>query len=143
MLDRDAILRLIPHQGTMCLLDRVIAWSETELEARAVSHLDPANPLRRDGMLPATAGIEYGLQAGALHGALRDKVAHGPGLLAGLREVRLMTERLDDPGFGALLINAQVLTRQAHGLLLAFAVHAQDGRPLLDGRAAVVFGAAA
>ncbi|HUN39907.1 MAG TPA: hypothetical protein VMU81_06430 [Acetobacteraceae bacterium] len=70
MLTREQILGLIPHQGTMCLLDRVLGWSAAEISCIAISHLAPDNPLRRDGQLGAICGIEYGLQAAALHGAL-------------------------------------------------------------------------
>jgi len=70
MLTREQIQALIPHQGTMCLLDRVLAWSAAEITCTASSHLAPRNPLRRDGRLGAICGIEYGLQAAALHGAL-------------------------------------------------------------------------
>lgn len=70
MLTREQILGLIPHQGTMCLLDRVLAWSAGEITCAASSHLAADNPLRRDGRLGAICGIEYGLQAAALHGAL-------------------------------------------------------------------------
>jgi len=70
MLTREHILGLIPHQGTMCLLDRVLDWSAGEIVCAASSHLAPDNPLRRDGRLGAICGIEYGLQAAALHGAL-------------------------------------------------------------------------
>ena len=69
MLTRQQILALIPHQGMMCLLDRVAAWSAADITCGASSHLSPDNPLRRDGRLGAICGIEYGLQAAALHGA--------------------------------------------------------------------------
>jgi predicted hotdog family 3-hydroxylacyl-ACP dehydratase len=70
MLTRQEILALIPHQGTMCLLDDVTAWSVADITCGASSHLSPDNPLRRSGRLGAISGIEYGLQAAALHGAL-------------------------------------------------------------------------
>ena len=69
MLDRAAIAASIPHHGAMCLLDAVVDWSETAIFCRAVSHTDPANPLRADGRLGAEAGIEYAAQARAVHGA--------------------------------------------------------------------------
>ena len=139
MLDRAAILRLIPHQGRMCLLDRVESWSPGTLEAGASSHLAGDNPLRCGLCLPAIAGIEYGLQAGAVHGALLDPHGAHRGYLASLRRVRLSVERLDRPEFGRLRIVARALAREAQGLLLEFAVFAADGAPLLDGRAGIVF----
>ena len=65
MLSRAHILELIPHQGTMCLLDEVTEWSERAITCRTRSHLTPDNPLRRDGRVSGLCGIEYGLQAAA------------------------------------------------------------------------------
>ena len=62
MLSRDRIVELIPHQGTMCLLDEVTEWSERAISCRTRSHLAPDNPLRRDGRVTGLCGIEYGLQ---------------------------------------------------------------------------------
>ena len=84
MLTRARILELIPHKGTMCLLDEAVGWSDAKITCRARSHLSPDNPLRRNGGLAGLCGIEYGLQAAALHGAI---VAGGPqpaGYLAAL-----------------------------------------------------------
>ena len=64
------IATLIPHTGAMVLLDRVEAWDTDGILCRARSHLDDDNPLRRDGRLAACCGLEYALQAAALHGAL-------------------------------------------------------------------------
>ena len=80
MLTRRHIMELIPHQGTMCLLDGVLAWSAEGITCAASSNLSPDNPLRRDGRLGAVCGIEYGLQAAALHAALmRDEAARSAG----------------------------------------------------------------
>jgi hypothetical protein len=70
MLDHAAIAARIPHQGSMCLLAAVVDWSADGISCRAVSHADPANPLRAEGRLGAANGIEYAAQAMALHGAL-------------------------------------------------------------------------
>ena len=70
MLNRNWISQRIPHQGTMCLLDRVVDWSDSRIACAATSHAAPANPLRADGRLGAANGIEYAAQAMAIHGAL-------------------------------------------------------------------------
>jgi predicted hotdog family 3-hydroxylacyl-ACP dehydratase len=44
---------LIPHQGTMCLLDEVVAWDADAIHARSRSHSRADNPLRSDGRLRA------------------------------------------------------------------------------------------
>ena len=61
---------LIPHAGSMCLLDRVVAHSEHDIECTARSHTSPDHPLRRDGQLSALHLVEYAAQAMAAHGAL-------------------------------------------------------------------------
>ena len=80
MLARSGIAALIPQQGAMCLLDGVLSWDAAGIACRAVSHLDPANPLRQHGRLGAICGIEYGLQAAALHGALSAGAPQAAGL---------------------------------------------------------------
>ena len=84
MIGRDRIMALIPHQGAMCLLDEAVLWTAERIVCRAVSHLDPANPLRRAGGLHALCGAEYALQAAALHGAL---LADGTPQPAGERRI--------------------------------------------------------
>ncbi len=139
MLDRRQIAALIPHQGSMCLLDEALSWDERGIRCRSRSHLDPANPLRRDGRLGIVCAIEYGLQAAALHGALRDGAAQGPGYLAGLRDVAIAADRLDDPALGTLAVSAKLALRDAAGLIYDFLIASETGKPLLAGRGTIVF----
>jgi predicted hotdog family 3-hydroxylacyl-ACP dehydratase len=143
LLDRAAIAARIPHQGSMCLLDAVLACSDTVIDCRAVSHRDPANPLRADGRLGAAAGIEYAAQAMAVHGALLAASGERPrqGYLASVRGVDLWVERLDDLS-GPLEIHAERLSGDAQNILYQFALR-HAGELLLTGRAAVVLDAAA
>ena len=122
----------------MCLLASVAAWSEDAITCLATSHLDPANPLRSRGRLPAVAGIEYALQAAAVHGALRGGAPQPPGFVASLRMADLAAGRLDDPALGTLCAYAQREHGDAKGLLYRIRLAAQDGRVLLDGRAAIM-----
>lgn len=138
MIGRDRILALIPHAGAMCLLDEAISWTAQAILCRTLSHLDPANPLRRAGRLHALCGAEYALQAAALHGALRaDGTPQPAGYLAALRGVALGADRLDDPAHGALRVEAVLQAQEASGLVYDLRVRAQDGRPLLDARGTV------
>ncbi len=137
----------MPQQGAMCLLESVRAWDAAGIVCRAVSHLDPAHPLRAEGRLGAVCGIEYGLQAAAAHGALSGGAPQGralrgggptaPGWFAALREAELLTDRLDRPEFGALEVSATLEAAGAGGMIYRFAVQAEDGRPLLRGRATI------
>lgn len=139
MIDRDAILAMIPHQGGMCLLDAVLAWDATTLHARSDRHRDPAHPLRRDGRLSALHLCEYGAQAMAVHGGLRAAASGGrarPGLLVSLRAVELYCERLDDLP-GPLDVRITLLMDGADGWQAQFHIH-HDDRLLAEGRAAVL-----
>jgi predicted hotdog family 3-hydroxylacyl-ACP dehydratase len=138
MLTRRHILELIPHQGSMCLLDEVMSWTNTTITCWSQSHLSPANPLRRNGELHAVCGIEYGLQAAAVHGALVANRAQPPGYLAALRSVEIMVPRLDDAGYGRLQVTAELELRQSSGLIYGFALHSIAGAPLLSGRATIL-----
>jgi predicted hotdog family 3-hydroxylacyl-ACP dehydratase len=90
--------------------------------------------------LAAVAGIEYGMQAAALHGGLIAGGKRQPtGYLASLRGVALHVARLDDSAFGALRVEARLQRQEAGGLIYDFELRAEDGRPLVSGRAAIAF----
>ena len=132
------IAALIPHAGAMVLLDRVEAWDADGILCRARSHLHAVNPLRRNGRLSACCGLEYALQAAALHGALlAGGVAQRAGYVAALRGVALRVERLDLAAFGELRVEARLERQEAAGIIYALAVEAADGTLLLSGRATV------
>lgn len=100
-INKAEIRTLIPHSGLMCLLDGVVEWDDESIICLSSSHLDPANPLRRDGRLSGVHAFEYGAQAVAVHGGLRARSADltaPPGYLAALRDARLHVARLDDVG---------------------------------------------
>jgi predicted hotdog family 3-hydroxylacyl-ACP dehydratase len=140
-LDRAWIAARIPHQGSMCLLDTVAGWSAEHIVCSALSHNDPAHPLRAAGRLGAASGIEYAAQAMAVHGALMASAHAAPrqGYLTSVRSVTLHAERLDDLP-GALSVRAERVSGDANHVLYQFFVHHQ-GRCLLEGRAAVVLDA--
>lgn len=138
MLDRVAIAARIPHQGSMCLLDAVLAWDSGQIHCRASSHRQPDNPLRTAERLGAACGIEYAAQAMAVHGALLapEGAPPRPGYLASVRSVQLAVDRLDDLPQD-LDIVAERLSGDEHNILYHFRVeHAGD--LLLSGRAAVM-----
>jgi len=136
-LDKDALERLLPHRGAMCLLDTVASWDEGRIDCRATSHRAPENPLRMDGRLPAVVAIEYAAQAMAVHGGLRARPDHAAaaGYLVAVRDAQLHVAILDDIATD-LEISATCLAADATGLVYAFAVMAGD-RPVANGRATV------
>ncbi|AYH44374.1 hydroxymyristoyl-ACP dehydratase [Azoarcus sp. DN11] len=140
-LDRAAIARRIPHQGTMCLLAGVDAWDADTIRCHATSHRDAGNPLREAWGLPATSAIEYAAQAMAVHGALLAPSGEAPraGYLASVRGVEIGVERLDTLA-ADLDIRAERIAGNDNQILYAFTV-AAAGRMLVSGRAAVILDA--
>ena len=141
MIDRNAIAALIPHAGTMCLLDRVEAWDASSIRCVATSHCDPANPLAVDGTLGAACGIEYAAQAMALHGGLSHPPDQRPrsGFLISLRGVMLAVDRLDDLD-AELIVQAERLAGSENDATYAFSLHS-SAAIVLSGRAAVLLDA--
>ncbi len=131
----------IPHQGSMCLLDRVVAWDGEQVLCAAAGHAAPDHPLRAEGRLGIAAGIEYAAQAMAVHGVLLAEggAPLGIGYLASVRDVRLHAERLDDLP-GELAVRARRLSGDGQLILYQFDVSAGE-RLLLAGRASVVLDA--
>lgn len=138
MLSRTQILRLIPHQGAMCLLDGVQRWDERSIVCAATNHRDVSHPLRDGGTLRSVCGIEYAAQAIAVHGGLLAGAGLTPtpvGFLAAVRDLVLRVDRLDDIS-GPLSIRAEALMAQGNGRMYRFAVSA-GGQELLSGRVSV------
>jgi predicted hotdog family 3-hydroxylacyl-ACP dehydratase len=134
VLDHAWIAAHIPHQGNMCLLDRVEAWSAQDIVCLASSHRDPANPLRAEGRLGAANGIEYAAQAMAIHGALLAGSDEPPrqGYLTSVRSVQVHVARLDDLA-GELRIEAERLSGDGNHILYQFSL-SHAGRCLIAGR---------
>jgi predicted hotdog family 3-hydroxylacyl-ACP dehydratase len=144
MIPRSQWQHLIPHAGTMCLLNDVVAWDDERIHLTALSHLSPDNPLRSDGVLRALHLCEYGAQAMAVHGGLLAQRAGGiaaPGLLVSLRGVKLHVARIDDLA-GALDVHAHKIAASESSWQYAFRVE-HAGRLLAEGRAAVMNSTAA
>ena len=139
VLDRAGIVSRIPHSGTMCLLDSVLAWSASEIRCRIVNHADRSHPLRTASGLLAPCAIEYAAQAMALHGALCSPAGALParGVLASARGVRLHVARLDN-ATGPLEVCAVLVAGDPDQALYRFGLSDAQGRLLVDGRAAVV-----
>ena len=119
------------------LLDEVLGWDAGVIRCSARSHLDAGNPLRRGGRLGAVCGVEYGLQAAAVHGALRDGGRQAAGYVARLRDVVLHVPYLDEAGFGVLVVEAALLRAEGGGMVYVLRVMAEDGRVLVEGGATI------
>jgi predicted hotdog family 3-hydroxylacyl-ACP dehydratase len=139
MIDRAEIESLVPHAGSMCLWDEVIAWDPQRITLRSNGHRDPAHPLRSHDRLRAIHLCEYGAQAMAVHGGLIAREAGAsapPGMLVALRGVDLQCTRIDDLP-GPLECEAEVLVAGEGAQQYRFTIR-HDGTLLAEGRAAVM-----
>lgn len=136
-LDRADIERLVPHSGAMVLLDRVVDWNASGVTCSTEAHRRADNPLRRNGLLPAVAGVEIAAQAMAVHGSLLRNRTLRHGRLAGLRDVRMPVGRLDTAP-GLIMVTAALLSANDQGCIYSFRLSAGDSE-LMSGRATVFF----
>jgi predicted hotdog family 3-hydroxylacyl-ACP dehydratase len=145
-LDHAGIAARVPHSGSMCLLDQLLAWDDLRINCSALSHTDPNHPLRTAAGLLSANAIEYAAQAMALHGVLcasaHNTAGSTPqaGFLASVRGVRLRVPRLDTVA-GALRISATRAAGDATQALYSFSLHDEQGALLVDGRATVILAA--
>jgi len=136
-IDHQALCRLIPHQGTMCLLDGVLDWDAEGIRCTASSHRDPANPLRNEQCLPTVAGLEYAAQGMAVHGALVSGDAPArAGYLAALRDLRLTDSPLDS-FHGPLEILAERVMADERSSIYTLRLEC-EGTFILSARATVI-----
>ncbi len=137
--DRDALCALIPHAGSMCLIDKLLAWDEEQIQCQTNSHRQTNNPLRDTTGLSAIHGIEYGAQAIAIHGGLLarqrgEKAA--PGYLAALRHIEMHTDWLHDIA-PPLLVEARRLLGDNRHFIYEFSLR-EGSRILVAGRATIM-----
>lgn len=143
-LDRTWIEAHIPHKGRMCLLDEVLHWDEHQIRCIASSHRLPDHPLRAHGRLGGICGVEYALQAMAIHGALLAPQGVAPasiGFLVSLHAVTLNVadlDRIEAP----LIATSERHSADSRLALYEFAVHGAECL-LLSGRATLMLDGAA
>ena len=140
----ERVAALIPHAGTMCLLERIEHWDDSSVTVATTTHRNPANPLAGRSGLRAIHLCEYGAQAMAVHGGLAAS-ARGertqPGMLVSLRDVTLGCDFVQDLN-GELFVEARRLHDSGTAWQYEFRVtHA--GRLLAHGRATVSVGSRA
>lgn len=136
--EREELCALIPHAGSMCLLDRVEQWDDERIVCSSLSHRRMDNPLRTEHGLAAVHGVEYGAQAMAVHGGLlaqRAGVRLPAGYLAALRDVCLHAARLDEVD-GPLQVAAVRLMAEGGNLMYRVEI-SSAGRMLVEARVTV------
>jgi len=139
--DKAEIAKIIPHAGSMCLLDGVLECDAQRIRCISSSHRDADNPLRSGNELSALCGIEYAAQAMAVHGVLGGQIAHKPrtGYLVSLRDVTCKTMRLDTL-HDDLIIDAEKIMGDEARVIYQFTLHAGQNE-IMNGRATVVLDA--
>jgi len=141
MLPQSDWAALIPHAGSMCLLDAVLHWDAEGIHATSASHARADNPLRGALGLHAVCLAEYGAQAMAVHGALlaraRGECQVRAGMLVSVRDLVLRVEYVDTLA-GHLDVHASCLHADPGGAQYRFRV-VHGGRVLASGRATVMY----
>lgn len=100
-----SIEQLVPHQGEMCLLSRIVAYGDDWI--RAEVDIDASSTFARQEGIPAWIGIEYMAQAVAAFSGIQQQSGQPPriGFLLGTRRYICNT---------ALFAFGQTLTIEAH-----------------------------
>lgn len=140
VITRSAIAKLLPHSGSMCLLESVTEYDATRIACTVRDHHDHAHPLRHDGHLPITAGIEYAAQAMALHAILtrqNSAVSNTTAMLVQLSDVRWSCDALDQH-IAPLVIRAEQTNALGNSANYHFQLLDKEG-VLIEGQMLVHF----
>ncbi len=139
IIERSEFEPLIPHKGSMCLVDRVISWEAYSIHCTSMTHTKNKNPLRKNHQLSIVHAIEYGAQAMAIHGGLIAKAKGqtlAPGYLAAMRDIEIKVSRLDNISSELDIYATQVLA-DGGNLVYQFEVK-NSGAGLISGRVTVM-----
>lgn len=138
--NRSELVDMLPHSGSMSLLDTVVEYSSERIKCTATSHRDPQNPLRINGRLSIYSGVEYAAQAMAVHnylsratGEVRDPKQ---GVVAVASKLRAHCSAIDCLS-SAVEINVAVVDETGDSALYGFMISSSSTR-LLEGRLLVM-----
>ena len=133
------IAALLPHAGSAIMIDRVLRWDDEEILVATSRHRALDNPLRRAGRLAAVHLAEFGAQAMAIHGGLRNLAAGRapqPALLVSVRDLAFERNYVEDLA-GELEIGARLLLATSQSWQYSFTVTHQ-AMPIASGRVAAM-----
>ena len=137
--EKTRLCDLIPHHGTMCLLDNIEQWDEERVICNTLTHTHNDNPLRRNGHLHIVHALEYGAQAMAVHGGLlaqQKQEAIRPGYLVAVRNAKFHIDHLDTI-LTSLTVEAHQLLESGGSLIYEFTISNGDDI-LAEARATVI-----
>lgn len=127
LVTRDQLEPLLPHAGSMLMIDGVTAWDEQRICCLSGRHRDPDNPLRRDGRLSAHHAIEFAAQAAAAHGGLLGDGRKAPlRALAAVRKAHFSRPWLDDLEENLEIVSTLVMLDQKAAIYQASISHKGD-----------------
>ncbi len=138
-IQKDELCGLIPHTGTMCLLDQVESWDEEHIVCNTLTHQLTDNPLRKNEHLHVVHGLEYGAQAMAVHGGLlarKNNEKMKPGYLVAIRNAKFHIDHLESIKT-ALTVKAHQLLVSDGSLIYEYSISSDD-KILLEARATVI-----
>lgn len=139
IIEREQLCRLIPHAGSMCLLDNVLEWDENKILCSSRSHWLADHPLIKNGALSSVHAIEYGAQAMAVHGGLLAQQQNEsllPGYLAAIRDIQIKLPTLQDIET-ELKVSATKMLAQGGSLMYQFEVR-DAAQLIVSGRVTVI-----
>lgn len=135
--DRAALVALLPHGESMCLLEAVEDADAETIACRGRAPADPEHPLARAGRLSPVHAVEYAAQAAAVHAALvSGRAEAGPGMLASVRDLQW-----GDEGVAGEPLRVECVAEIVDARLCRyrFRVGADEGIPVA-GRLTIAFG---
>lgn len=135
IMNKAQIAELIPHSGSMVLIDDVISWNATEIFCRSNSHRNLDNPLRAHQQLSALNLIEYGAQAVAIHGGLLNHAKAG--FLAAIRNAQFSLQRIDLLD-SELMIHATATIQTEGGVIYQLHISDNQHHTLLTAQATII-----
>ncbi len=134
------ICQLLPHSGTMCLLDEIVSWDKEQLVVKTMSHTELDNPLFYEDSLNSIHGIEYAAQTMALHSALlaqkETKQKESRGYLASVKNIQISEEYLfqaQSNNLTPLFIYVSILMAGSQGFTYQFEI-LKDDKVFISGK---------
>ena len=137
LISKNDLYQLLPHRGTMCLLDSVLHWDMKTIVCAASSHRDYSNPLRRPEGVETICGLEYAAQTMGVHIGLTNCSNRGTaiGYLGSIKTLKVYVPYLDVFN-GNLEICSEKKFFQETGFIYTFIIRAED-KDLLKGQASI------
>ena len=120
----EALAKLIPHRGVMCLLDAILEWDEHRILCESACNADRLSALAVDGRVSPLIGIELAAQAIAAHAALLSGDSSRNGFLARVRDCAVRCDRLDK--LPLLHIHAEEIATSSTALSYRFELRSED-----------------